>query len=283
MTDRFDITDPDDPRIADFRCLTDVDLRLQFEPPNGLFIAEGEMVIRRAIEAGYQLRSVLVSHRWLDSVRGLPAFDAPVYVATPDVLKAVIGFQFHRGGLASVRRPPLPAVGTLLSAARRVAVLEDVNTHTNVGAIFRCAAGLGMDAVLLSPSCADPLYRRAVRVSMGQVFVVPYARLTAWPHDSQKLRDAGFRLLALTPDPSAAALDEVAVCAEERIALVIGAEGPGLSRDALEAADQRVRIPMSREVDSLNVAAAAAVAFYALRSATSAKCTGVTRVLPPGP
>lgn len=266
----IEIANPDDPRIADYRCLTDVDLRMRFEPPRGLFIAEGELVIRRAVQAGHRVRSFLVSHRWLDSVQGLPPTDAPIYLATPQVLKAVIGFQFHRGGLASVHRPPIPEVATVLANARRVAVLEDVNTHTNVGAIFRCAAGLDIDAVLLTPSCADPLYRRAVRVSMGEVFTVPYARLEAWPQDSDLLREAGFRVFALTPEPGATALDELSISAADRIALVFGAEGAGLTSGALAATDQRVRIPMSRGVDSLNVAAAAAVAFYALRSAAGA-------------
>lgn len=266
----IDITDPDDPRIADYRCLTDVDLRTKFEPPRGLFIAEGELVIRRAVQAGCRLRSILVSHRWLDTMRALPESDAPIYVATPEVVKAVIGFQFHRGGLASVHRPALPDVASVLATAHRVAVLEDVNTHTNVGAIFRCAAGLGMDAVLLTPSCADPLYRRAVRVSMGEVFCIPYARLEAWPQDSEILRTAGFRVLALTPDPTATAIDDLDVAAGARVALVLGAEGPGLTSAALAASDERVRIPMARGVDSLNVAAAAAVAFYALRPAPGA-------------
>ncbi|MGB9377926.1 MAG: RNA methyltransferase [Mycobacteriales bacterium] len=264
MDSIIEISDPDDPRIADYRCLTDVDLRTKFEPPNGLFIAEGELVIRRAVQAGCRLRSILVSPRWLDTLRGLPSSGAPIYLASPEVLKAVIGFQFHRGGLASVHRPALPDVRSVLDGARRVVVLEDVNTHTNVGAIFRCAAGLGMDAVLLTAACSDPLYRRAVRVSMGEVFVVPYARMPSWPEGSQALREAGFRILALTPDPSATALDKLTVTAAERVALVLGAEGPGLTAAALGAIDERVRIPMSRGVDSLNVAAAAAVAFYAL-------------------
>lgn len=270
MDPPIDIADPDDERIADYRCLTDVDLRTKFEPPRGLFIAEGELVIRRAVRAGYALRSVLVSPRWLDSLRGLVPSGVPVYLASPEVLKAVIGFQFHRGGLASVHRPPLPPVQDVLAATSRVAVLEDVNTHTNVGAIFRCAAALGIDAVLLTPSCSDPLYRRAVRVSMGAVFAVPYARLAAWPQDAGILRAAGFRLLALTPAPAATALDDLVLSGRDRIALVLGAEGPGLSPGALAASDQRVRIPMSRGVDSLNVAAAAAVAFFALRSAAGA-------------
>ncbi|PZS32251.1 MAG: rRNA methyltransferase [Pseudonocardiales bacterium] len=260
-----DITDPDDPRVGDYLCLTDVDLRTKFEPPRGLFIAEGELVIRRAVRAGYRLRSVLLSPAWLRSLPrlGLPP-DTPLYVAGAAVLEAITGFRVHRGALASVHRRPLPPPTALLSVARRVAVLEDVNTHTNVGAIFRCAAALGMDAVLLSPSCADPLYRRAVRVSMGEVFAVPYARLESWPADLDLLREAQFRLLALTPDPAATALDDAGLSATGPAALLLGAEGPGLSPAALGRVDQRVRIPMSAGVDSLNVAAAAAVAFYVL-------------------
>jgi tRNA G18 (ribose-2'-O)-methylase SpoU len=223
------------------------------------------LVIRRAIRAGYRLRSVLVSPGWL---RSLPALDlppeTPTYVAGAEVLQAVTGFRVHRGALASVHRRPLPTAEELLAGARRVAVLEDVNTHTNAGAIFRCAAALGIDAVLLSPSCADPLYRRAVRVSMGEVFAVPYARLDAWPADLDRLRAAGFRLLALTPDPTARPIGDVRVSPADRVALLLGAEGPGLSPAALGRVEQAVRIPMSGGVDSLNVAAAAAVAFYVL-------------------
>ncbi|MDP9240504.1 MAG: RNA methyltransferase [Actinomycetota bacterium] len=261
----IDITDPADPRVADYLCLTDVDLRTKLEPPQGLFIAEGELVIRRAVRAGYAPRSVLVSPAWL---RSLPALDlpadTPVYLAGAGVLEAITGFRVHRGALASVHRRPLPSAEELLAVSRRVAVLEDVNTHTNVGAIFRCAAALGMDAVLLSPSCADPLYRRSVRVSMGEVFAVPYARLATWPADLDLLGTAGFRLLALTPDPAALALDEVRLTATDRAALLLGAEGPGLSPAAMGRVEQAVRIPMSAGVDSLNVAAAAAVAFYVL-------------------
>lgn len=260
-----DITDPADPRVADYLCLTDVDLRTKFEPPEGLFIAEGELVIRRALRAGYRLRSLLLSPRWVESVADmdLPA-GVPTYVANADVLAAITGFNVHRGALASVHRRALRAAGDLLRDSRRVAVLEDVNTHTNVGAIFRCAAGLGIDAVLLSPSCADPLYRRAVRVSMGEVFAVPYARLPSWPADLAALRAAGFRVLALTPEHSAVPMHELEFASSDKLAVVLGAEGPGLSRGLMGAADQAVRIPMSGGVDSLNVAAAAAVAFYAL-------------------
>jgi tRNA G18 (ribose-2'-O)-methylase SpoU len=269
MVTTVEISDPADPRLGDYLRLTDVDLRTSFEPPHGLFIAEGELVIRRAVRAGYRLRSLLLSPKWLSSVADLlddEDADAPtpVFLAAPDILERVTGFHVHRGALASVHRPPLPSVAAVLAGARRVAVLEDVNTHTNVGAIFRGAAALGFDAVLLTPSCADPLYRRAVRVSMGEVFAVPYARLDAWPADLAALRTAGFRVLALTPDPAAVALDEVQVGPGDRLALVLGAEGPGLAARTLQAVPERVRIPMSRGVDSLNVGAAAAVAFYVL-------------------
>ncbi len=259
-----EIADPADVRLADYRGLTDVDLRTKFEPPHGLFIAEGELVIRRAVRAGYRLRSVLVSDKWLGSIADITEPATPVYLADPAVLEAVSGFRVHRGALASVHRPPLPTVDTVLAGARRVAVLEDVNTHTNVGAIFRCAAALGIDAVLLTPACADPLYRRSVRVSMGEVFAIPYARFANWPAGLDLLRRRGFRVLALTPEPSATGLAELEVGNQDKVVVVLGAEGPGLSPGVLARVDQRVRIPMSRGVDSLNVGAAAAIAFYVL-------------------
>jgi tRNA G18 (ribose-2'-O)-methylase SpoU len=260
------ITDPADPRIADYRALTDVELRTAFEPPHGLFIAEGELVLRRAVKAGYQLRSMLVDVKRVDMLADLAAAvpGVPVYAAAPDVLEATTGFHVHRGILGSVHRPPAVDAAELLATAHSAVILEDVNTHTNVGAIFRCAAALGMDAVLLSPSCADPLYRRSVRVSMGEVFAVPYARLEPWPDALAQVRGAGFTVLALTPDPGAVSLRELTAEQRERPALLLGAEGPGLSRKALTAADVAVRIPMHRDVDSLNVAAAAAVACYEL-------------------
>jgi tRNA G18 (ribose-2'-O)-methylase SpoU len=258
------ITDPDDPRVADYRCLTDVDLRVAWEPPHGLFIAEGELVLRRAVGAGYALRSVLVDSKRVDQVSDLLGGqeDVPVYAAGPAVLQATTGFHVHRGILASVHRRPLLSPEELLATSRRLAILEDVNNHTNLGAILRACAALGIDGVLLSPSCADPLYRRSVRVSMGEVFVVPYARAESWPGALDDVRAAGFTVLALTPDAGAVSLG--ALTPEHRVkpALLLGAEGPGLSGAALGASDVAVRIPMQRGVDSLNVAAAAAVAFW---------------------
>ncbi|GGQ23934.1 TrmH family RNA methyltransferase [Streptomyces roseolilacinus] len=265
MAELLTVNDPDDPRLHDYTGLTDVELRRRREPEEGLFIAEGEKVIRRALHAGYGMRSMLLSAKWVDAMRDvIDGVPAPVYVVEPDLAERVTGYHVHRGALASMRREPLPAARDLLATARRVAVMESVNDHTNIGAIFRSAAALGMDAVLLSPDCADPLYRRSVKVSMGAVFSVPYARLDSWPHDLGAVREAGFRLLALTPDATATALDEEAPHRLERVALMLGAEGEGLSARALRAADARVRIPMSHGVDSLNVGAAAAVAFYAV-------------------
>jgi tRNA G18 (ribose-2'-O)-methylase SpoU len=257
------ITDPDDERLGDYRALTDLELRTRWEPPNGLFIAEGELVLRRALRAGYAPRSYLVDAKRVDQLEDVPG-GAPVYAATPRVLEQATGFHVHRGVLASFHRLPLLAAGDVLAGARRVAILEDVNNHTNIGAVFRGAAALGIDAVLLSPSCADPLYRRSVRVSMGEVFAVPYARLEPWPDGLARVREAGFTILALTPAADAVPMQRLDAAQRARAALLLGAEGPGLSRHALAASDVPVRLPMRRGVDSLNVAAAAAVAFWEL-------------------
>jgi tRNA G18 (ribose-2'-O)-methylase SpoU len=258
------ITDPDDERIADYRALTDVELRTRWEPPHGLFIAEGELVLRRAMRAGYAPRSFLLDAKRVEQLADLAAAGAPVYAADQELLERATGFHVHRGVLASFHRRPALRPREVLGAARRVAILEDLNNHTNLGAIFRGAAALGIDGVLLSPSCADPLYRRSVRVSMGEVFAVPYARLEPWPAALAVVRGAGFAVLALTPAADAVPIQRLAPARRARPALLLGAEGPGLSRHALEASDLRVRVPMRRGVDSLNVAAAAAVAFWEL-------------------
>ncbi|MBW1599691.1 RNA methyltransferase [Streptomyces sp. JJ38] len=272
MAEPVTVTDPADPRLHDYTDLTDVALRRRREPAEGLFIAEGEKVIRRALQAGYPMRSLLLSAKWAEPMRDvIDAATVPVYLVDPGTAERVTGYHVHRGALAAMARTPLPRPEDLLRDARRVAVLESVNDHTNVGAIFRSAAALGMDAVLLSPDCADPLYRRSVKVSMGAVFAVPYARLDTWPGGLGAVREAGFRLLALTPAPEAVDLAEVVADRPERAALLLGAEGSGLSRRALGAADTWTRIPMAHGVDSLNVGAAAAVAFYALAAAPGAK------------
>lgn len=263
------VDDAADPRLADYRALTDVELRRRTEPAGGIFIAEGELVIRRALRAGYPMRSALMSERWLPSVAGLVTdADVPLYIGSESLLEGVTGFHVHRGALAAMGRLPLPAVGDLVSQCARIVVLEDVNSHTNLGAIFRCAAGLGMDAVLLSPTCADPLYRRSVRVSMGEVFAIPYARFDRWPAGLTDLVAAGFALLALTPDATARPIDDVVLADDDKLALLLGSEGSGLTPAALAAAGTRVRIPMTNGVDSLNVAAATAVACYALKGAS---------------
>jgi tRNA G18 (ribose-2'-O)-methylase SpoU len=258
-----------DERLADYRDLTDVALRRVLEPAGGLYIAESAKVIARAIRAGHRPRSVLVQEKWLDEVQSLmtaSSVTAPVYVVTPDVAESLTGYAVHRGALASMHRPSLPAVADVVAAARLVVVLEDIMDHTNVGAIFRAAAGLGADAVLVSPRCADPLYRRSVRVSMGTVFQVPWTRLPEWDEARGILHGAGFDLAALALAEGAVSLDAYRRRGLERVALLLGAEGDGLSRAALAAADTVVTIPMTGGVDSLNVAAASAVALWELRA-----------------
>ena len=254
------VADLADPRLDDYRQLTDVALRRRWEPENGLFIAEGELVARRAVATGYSVRSMLLLPRYAADLQPL-AGAAPVFSAMPEVLTGIAGFDVHRGVLAAMERRPVPDADRVISTSRRMLILEDLNNPTNVGAVFRCAAALGIDAVLLSPRCADPLYRRSVRVSMGAVFALPYARLTDWPADLETVRETGAHLLALTPDPSAGLLAAAGEDADP-IAVLLGAEGPGLSAAARRHADRAVRIPMAAGVDSLNVAAAAAIACF---------------------
>lgn len=270
------VTDAADPRLADYVALRDVELRTSLEAQHGLFLAEGEKVVRRAVAAGFPVRSFLMASRWVEGLADVleQAAEAPCYVAPADLIESVTGFHVHRGALASLRRVPLPSVADVLTGARRVVVLEDLVDHTNVGAVFRASAALGMDAVLLSPRCADPLYRRSVKVSMGAVFSTPYTRMTRWYEALDDLRQAGFLILALTPAADAVVLDQV-VC-PERLAVVLGSEGAGISKRWTSEADVRVRIPMRAGIDSLNVAAAAAVAFYVLGAgqATAANSAG---------
>ena len=266
------IDDVDDGRLGDYTRLTDVALRTTFESEHGLYIAESAKVIGRAIEAGHRPRSILMSEDWLERMAALVGDvdarfpDVPVYTTDRATLEQIAGFHVHRGALASMHRPPLRTVDEVIAGARRVVVLEGVVDHTNVGAIFRSVAALGADAVLVSPQCADPFYRRSVRVSMGAVLQVPWTRCEGWPDDVETLRANGFTVLALALDDRAVALDEIDPGAHERIAVVLGAEGDGLSRAAIDAADVVVRIPMAGGIDSLNVAAASAVAMWALRA-----------------
>jgi tRNA G18 (ribose-2'-O)-methylase SpoU len=318
MAGIVDVADPGDPRLADYARLTDVRLRTSMESAHGLFMAEGEKVIRRAVAAGFGLRSMLITRDKLAGLADLAgACPGPVYVVSQEVAEQVTGYQVHRGALASMARRALPTVTGLLSGnaaaglgrgggvgasrargggvrtssaaggragpappgsgqgardgqpgwPRRIVLLEDLVDHANVGAIFRCAAALGVDAVILSPRCADPLYRRAVKVSMGAVFAIPYARMSDWHAGLGEVRAAGFTLLALTPDQSAVPLDKATSAG--RVALLLGTEGDGLSARWLAEADLAVCVPMSAGamamgVDSLNVVAAAAIACHEL-------------------
>ncbi len=257
-----EITSPDDPRLADYRSLRDVQLRQSLEAEHGLFLAEGEKVVRRALEAGHTARSFLMAPRWVDSLRDvLTASAAPVYVVSEDLAEDVTGFHVHRGALASLQRRPLPPLEQALEGARSVLVLEDIVDHTNVGAIFRSGAALGFDAVLLAPRCADPLYRRSIKVAMGAVFSVPWTRLPDWYDALPALSARGFTTVALTLAESSVPIED-AVAGVDRLALVLGSEGHGLSSRWEEAADRRAIIPMTAGIDSLNVAAASAVACY---------------------
>lgn len=255
---------PSDPRLRDFVALRDVELRTKLEESGGLFIAEGERTIRRAVAAGYELRAILLTERWLAPLHELiEDTGALVLLVEDELLTATTGFPVHRGALASLHRRPLPRLEDVLAGTARVAVLEDLSDHTNLGAVFRSAAALGIDAVVLTPRAADPLYRRAVRTSMGAVFSVPWTRIP-WFEGPDLLHDAGLELLALTPAEDAVDIRDVEVAAHARLALAIGNEGEGLSERWLGAADLRVRIAMRGGIDSLNAAAAAAVAFHAL-------------------
>ena len=290
------VADPGDERLADYVRLRDVNLRRSLEAEHGMFLAEGEKVIRRAMAAEYPVRSLLLTSQHLAGLADLlDGCAAPAYVVTDQVAEQLTGFVVHRGALASCLRVPLPTVADVTNGrrlvaresladhvgvgsplphaeprpARRIIVLEDLVDHTNVGGIFRCAAALGVDAVILSPRCADPLYRRSVKVSMGAVFAIPYARMTDWHGGLAELRGGGFRLLALTPDQSAAPMESAVM--GDRAALLLGTEGDGLSSRWLHEADQAVCIRMSPQaltagVDSLNVVAAAAIACHSLVS-----------------
>ncbi|MFL6164656.1 MAG: TrmH family RNA methyltransferase, partial [Ornithinibacter sp.] len=228
------ITDPADPRLTDYVGLTDVALRRRTEPERGLYIAESEKVIRRALAAGHRPRSYLMARRWLtdlvDLVERAEADGIPIYVGEHDVIESLTGFHLHRGALAAVQRPALPTLAAVLAGARRVLVLEDVVDHTNVGAVFRSAAALGVDAVLVTPRCADPLYRRSIRVSMGTVFQVPWTRIEPWPGGVEQLNELGFVVAALALADDSVGLDALAADPPERLALVLGTEGDGLSR-----------------------------------------------------
>lgn len=258
----------DDPRVSDYTTLTDVHLRKLREPAEGMYIAESPRVLRRALAAGHQPRSFFLAEKWMadldDVFQAYP--DVPAFIGSAALLEEITGFHLHRGAMAAMQRPAPVPLPDLLAGARRVAVLEDIVDHTNVGAIFRSAAALDIDAVLVSPRCGDPLYRRSVRVSMGTVFQVPWARLQDWPGDLQVLKEHGFTVAALELTLDAEDVDAVASRNLDKLALVLGTEGAGMSPDTLAAVDLAVKIPMRNGVDSLNVAAASAVAFWELRA-----------------
>ncbi len=264
----LEVDDVGDPRLADYARLRDVQLRTKVAKPHGVFIAEGVLVVSRALDAGMPLRSVVCYPEHLPDVLDLLARraelagrDVPVYVAPQEFVGRLTGYPEHRGALASFARVPPAPPEQVLRDARQVVVLEDTLNPTNLGVILRSAAGLGMDAVVLSPRCTDPLYRRSVRASMGEVFRVPWTWLPQWPSGLRTLTDAGFVLAALTPSADAVPVDEADLSAP-RLALLLGTEGPGLSPQALSVAPVRVSIPMARGVDSLNVGVAAAIAMW---------------------
>jgi tRNA G18 (ribose-2'-O)-methylase SpoU len=261
----IDVDEPNDPRLDDFRDLTTADRRPDRPGGRGLVIAEGVVVVQRMVRSPYPVRALLGVRRRIDALAAdlaaYPDQNLPCYVTSADVMADVVGFHLNRGVLAVADRAPEPDLATVTGSARLLCVLEGVGDHENLGSIFRNAAGLGVDAVLLGPGCSDPLYRRAVRVSMGHVLRVPFTRLPAWPVGLEQLKATGFRVLALTPNRDAVPL-HMAARGGGRTAVLLGSEGYGLTEQAMAAADERVRIPMSGDVDSLNVATAAAIAFH---------------------
>ncbi|HEY2199484.1 MAG TPA: RNA methyltransferase [Mycobacterium sp.] len=259
-----DIDDPDDARLDNFRDLNSIDRRPDLPSGKGLVIAEGVLVVQRMLASPFTPLAFLGTDRRLAELKpDLAGNAAPYYRVSAEVMAQAVGFHLNRGVLAAARRTPERTVADVIDGAGTVAVLEGVNDHENLGSIFRNAAGLDIDAVVFGSGCADPLYRRAVRVSMGHALLVPFARAADWPNDLKVIQQNGFRLLAMTPDSGATTLPAaMTTVRDERVAILVGAEGPGLSYAAMKASDLRVRIPMSRGTDSLNVATAAALAFY---------------------
>lgn len=272
MPNIIEITDFTAPELDVYARLTEAQLLNRQEPEQGLFIAESPKVIDRALDAGYVPVSLLLERKHIaGQASGVIARcgDVPVFTAETEVLTELTGFRLTRGVLCAMRRPPLPSVEAVCAGARRITILENIMNPTNVGAIFRSAAALGIDAVLLTPACSDPLYRRAARVSMGTVFQVPWTYLGSdcaeWPHPGmERLRALGFRTAAMALSDNAVSIADPQLMAEEKLAIVLGAEGDGLAAGTIADCDYTVRIPMSHGVDSLNVAAASAVAFWQL-------------------
>ena len=272
------IDSADDPRLLAYRDLTDVALRKKSEPESGVYIAESAKIIERAVTCGHTPVSILMAENWLAKMRLLlPSIsdndfgDIDVFIGPHDVLEELTGFHVHRGALAEMVRPAMASLDSVLAGVQRVVVLEDIVDHTNVGAIFRAAAGLGIDAVLVTPECADPLYRRSIRVSMGSVFTLPWTRIPNWPSSINELKEQGFHTVAVSPQniggKESQDLRQFTGTSHDRIALILGTEGEGLTAASLDNCDQSVHIPMSNDVSSLNVASAAAVVFWALQGA----------------
>ncbi len=263
----IEVTRADDPRIGDYVGLSDPELRRRVERDGNFFVAEGPLVVQTLLTTASRVRSVLATPRQYAALApALASVDAPVYIAAPDIMHATVGFDLHRGIVAAAERAPLPSLDTVLAGARRIAVLEQVNDHENLGGLFRNAAAFGIDAVLLCPQSSDPLYRRAVRVSIGHVLTVPWTRAKPWPAALDALRERGFTIVALTPARDAMPLERFAatIASDTPLAVLVGAEGPGLTAAALARSHERVRIPMTAAVDSVNVSVAAAIAFARL-------------------
>lgn len=273
MSQIIEITDFNAPELDVYARLTEAQLLNRFEPAKGMFIAESPKVIDRALNAGCRPVSLLMERKDIDGsaaeiIARCP--DVPVFTADRDVLAQLTGYHLTRGVLCAMLRPKLPAAEEILRNARRVAVLENVMNPTNVGAIFRSAAALGMDAVLLTPGCSDPLYRRSARVSMGTVFQIPWtfigSEISYWPEPGMELlRQAGFRTAAMALKDDSLSVDDPQLGQLDKIAIILGSEGDGLTDRTIADCDYTVRIPMYHGVDSLNVAAASAVAFWELR------------------
>ena len=274
MANIIEITDFSAPELDAFARLTEAQLRNKLEPEKGIFIAESPKVIQRALKAGYEPVSLLTERKHLGGqAKDLVAMlgDVPVYTADDDLLEGLTGYALTRGVLCAMRRRVMPTVEELCKDARRVAVLESIVDATNVGAIFRSAAALGIDAVLVTPTCCDPLYRRAARVSMGTAFQVPWTRIgeTAadWPERGmERLKALGFQTAAMALSDDSVSVEDPSLRDVEKLAIILGTEGDGLSADTIADCDHVVRIPMREGVDSLNVAAASAVAFWELRA-----------------
>jgi tRNA G18 (ribose-2'-O)-methylase SpoU len=267
-----------DPRVSDYTQLTDVHLRKIREPAEGMYIAESSRVLRRALAAGHQPRSFFLAEKWLDDLQDILAAypHVPAFIGSAALLEEITGFHLHRGAMAAMQRPaPVPLPELLVSAQEseggrargrsRIAILENLTDHTNVGAVFRSAAAIGVDGVLVTPQCADPLYRRSIRVSMGTVFQVPWTRIESWPASLEQLKEAGYFVAGMSLGEGAITLDELVAQDHQSLVLVFGTEGDGLKPETERLLDARVTIPMMNGVDSLNVAASSAVAFYATR------------------